>query len=420
MTMKKYLFLTIVAVLGCMACNKADKFQYGKEIALITGTDASPVSKDQILADQVPIAYNYSVSLTGPAAEDVKVHIQFDSLALVKYNQANKTSYVNVPRNVVLINDEYVTISKGNAASALTSVTMLDNSFIQEGVIYVIPLSVAYLENGGNTDILETSKSLFIKVGKTMESYSLDIPGTGVYSTFNLGSGKYNLGDAWTLELKAHPYNMKSRGADQLCRLACWNEDNGGQVLLRFNENGKPWKTLDIVAPNGRYVTGASGEGDSATGAFEPNAWYMISIVWNGADLSVYVNGEKDTPWQNTISGSQAFNLNRFEIGMSWGGYGGSQSYTGRMAEMRIWNVARSQSDIASTLCSVDPAAEGLLGYWKMNEGEGHVFHDATANGNDMDWDKSERQKDESNYTNTPEAGAAVSWVKDEKNKCAQ
>ena len=416
--MKKYIFLTIVAALGLMACNKADKFQYGKEIALITGTDASPIAKDQILADEIPISYNYSVSITGPAKEDMKVHIQYDSLALVKYNAANKTSYVNVPRNVVVINDEYVTIAKGSATSSMTSVTMLDNSFIQEGVIYVIPLSVAYLENGGGTQILEASKSLFIKVGKTMESFSLDIPGTGVYSTYDLGAGKYNL-DTWTLEIKAHPYNMKSRGADQLCRLACWNEDGGGQVLLRFNENGKPWKTLDIVSVNGRYVTGATGEGDNATGAFEPNAWYMISIVWNGNDLSVYINGEKDTPWQNTISGSQAFKLNRFEIGMSWGGYGSAQSYTGRMAEMRIWNIARSQSDIASTLCSVDATSEGLLGYWKMNEGEGHIFHDSVA-GNDMDWDKSQRQKDEANYVTTPEAGEAVSWVKDEKNKCAQ
>ena len=416
--MKKYIFLTIVAALSLVACNKADKFQYGKEIALITGTDASPIAKDQILADEIPISYNYSVSITGPAKEDMKVHIQYDSLALVKYNAANKTSYVNVPRNVVVVNDEYVTIAKGSATSSMTSVTMLDNSFIQEGVIYVIPLSVAYLENGGGTQILEASKSLFIKVGKTMESFSLDIPGTGVYSTYDLGAGKYNL-DTWTLEIKAHPYNMKSRGADQLCRLACWNEDGGGQVLLRFNENGKPWKTLDIVSVNGRYVTGATGEGDNATGAFEPNAWYMISIVWNGNDLSVYINGEKDTPWQNTISGSQAFNLNRFEIGMSWGGYGSAQSYTGRMAEMRIWNIARSQSDIASTLCSVDATSEGLLGYWKMNEGEGHIFHDSVA-GNDMDWDKSQRQKDEANYVTTPEAGEAVSWVKDEKNKCAQ
>ena len=413
--MKKYIVLLSAAALCLAACTqKADHFDYNQEIALITGTDASPVSKDQILADEIPISYNFSVSLTGIAPEDVQVHIAYDSLAVVRYNDLNKTNYAAVPRNTFVINDEFVTIKKGTATSPMTSVTLRDNSFIQEGVNYVIPLAVAYMD-GGKAGILDASKNLFIKIGKTMETFSLEIPGTGVYSTHSLGAG-YNL-NTWTLEIKAHPYNLKSRGNDQLCRFCCWNEDGGGQVLLRFNENGKPWKTLDIVAPSGRYVTGSTG--DPATGSFEQNQWYMISIVWDGSNMSVYINGEKDTPSENSVSGNQGFNLNRFEIGMSWGGYGNSQSYTGRMAEMRIWNIARSASDIASTQCSVDPKSEGLVGYWKMNEGEGHVFHDSVA-GNDMDWDKSERQKDENNYVTTPEAGASIVWVKDEKNKCAQ
>ena len=424
MRMKKYMIPALAALVlfGLAACNEADKFDYDQQIALITGTDDSPLAKDQILADEIPITYNFSVSTTAVVADDINVHISYDSLAVLRYNERNRTNYVPVPRNTFVINDEYVEIKKGTAVSQMTSVTLRDNKFIEEGVSYVIPLAVAYLDGAGKvlngkTQIQEASKNLFIKLGKTMETFSLDIPGTAVYSTYSLGAG-YEL-NAWTLEIKAHPYNLKSRGSEQLCRLCCWNEDGGGQVLLRFNENGKPWKTLDIVAPNGRYVTGAIGEGDNETGTFNEHQWHMISIVWNGSDMSVYINGEKDTPWQNTISGSQSFRLNRFEIGMSWGGYGGSQSYTGRMAEMRIWTVARSQSDIASTLCSVDPKSEGLVVYWKMNEGEGHIFHDAVA-GNDMDWDRSERQKDESNYVTTPEAGAAVKWVKDEKNKCAQ
>ncbi len=414
MHMKKYIIPVFVAVLGFTACNQADKFDFGKEIVLVTGTDSSPISKDQILADNIPISYNFSISATGPVAEDVKVHLSIDSLAVVEYNKQNKTSYAAVPRNTVMLSDEYVVIEKGSAVSAMTSVILLDNTFIQEGVNYVIPVSCAYLE-GGKAEILPASKSLFIKLGKTMESYSLDIQDIGMYSTHSLPGYELN---SWTLEIKAHPYNLKSKGADQLCRFCCWNEDGGGQVLLRFNENGKPWKTLDIVAPSGRYVTGTTGEGDSEVGTFEQNQWFMISIVWDGSNMTVYINGEKDVPWQNTISGSQAFKLNRFEIGMSWGGYGSSQSYTGRMAEMRIWNIARSASDIASTLCSVDATSAGLVGYWKMNEGEGHTFHDSVA-GADMNWDNAERQADESNYANSG-SGQYVKWVKDEKNKCAQ
>lgn len=414
--MKKYIIPVVAAALACVACNQADKFQYGKSVILMTGAEESPLSKDRILADAIPITYNFSVSATDLVSQDTKVYLSIDSMAVVNYNKLNGTSYVSVPRNTVLLNNEYAVLKAGTAQSANASVTLIDNSFIEEGVNYVIPVTAAG-SDGKEMDILAGSQTLFIKVGKTMETYSLDIPNTSVYSTHKLGDG-YEL-STWTLEIKAHPYNMKSRGNDQLCRFCCWNEDGGGQVLLRFNENGKPWKTLDIVAPSGRYVTGATGEGDNEEGVFNENQWYMISIVWDGSDMTVYVNGEKDTPKENTVSGNQSFKLNRFEIGMSWGGYGGSQSYTGRMAEMRIWNIARSQSEIASSLCSADASAEGLVGYWKMNEGEGHIFHDSVA-GVDMDWDKSERQKNEKDYTTTPEAGAAVKWVKDAKNKCAQ
>lgn len=418
--MKKYFIISVIAVLSLVACNKADKFKYGQEIVMITGTDASPISSDQILADNVPMTYNFSLSSTGVAEEDMKVHIQFDSLALVKYNEINKTAYVNVPRKAFLINDEYVTIKKGTATSAITSVTLLDNSFIEEGPIYMIPLSVAYLENSTGEQILDASKSLFIKVSKTMETYSLNVDNTSVYSTWGFSEG-YEL-DNYTLEIKCHTYDLKSKIGD-ICRLCAWRCDSGGQVLLRFNENGRAWKALDIVPVNGgHYVTSASGDPGSAVGTFEENKWYMISIVYDGNNFMVYINGQKDEPLSNEVSGSQAFKFNRFELGMSWGGYNGSQSYTGRVAEMRVWNIARAQSDIAATLCSADPKADGLVGYWKLNEGEGHVFHDSVA-GNDMDWSKSESDPqghDPDQYSPNPGAANSVHWIKDEKNKCAQ
>lgn len=426
--MKKFIIPALVMALALTTgCTLADKFEYGKEGILITGTDASPMAKTRIVADAVPISYSFSVSSTGKVDADTKVYLKIDSEAVEAYNAKNGTSYVAVPESALTLEDEYLTISEGKATSNVTNVVLTDNSFIQDGVLYVIAISATKVE-GADVELIESSKTVYIKLGKTQQNPALDINSTSVYSTYSFGTGPTDGYDVnnWTLEIKAYPYNMKKRGSEQLCRLCCWNEDGGGQVLLRFNENGKPWKTLDIVSVSGRYVTGTSGEGDNATGFFEENTWYLISIVWDGAQMKVYVNGELDTPWQNTISGSQAFKINRFEIGMSWGGYGNSQSYTGRMAEMRIWDRARSQSEIAEGLCSVDPASEGLLGYWRFNEGSGTVFHDTAAwdpygnkTAKDMDWAQSMRQADEKTYTNTG-AGSAVRWVKDEKNNCLQ
>ena len=154
--MKKYIILAAVAALGLSACNEADKFEYGKNVIMVTGAEATPISKDRILADAVPITYNFTVSATDIAPEDIKVHLYIDSLAVEQYNQLNGTSFVSVPRNTVILNDEYTVIKAGTAASANASVTLLDNSFIEEGVNYVIPISAVYTE-GGNYEILEGS-----------------------------------------------------------------------------------------------------------------------------------------------------------------------------------------------------------------------------------------------------------------------
>ena len=46
-------------------------------------------------------------------------------------------------------------------------------------------------------------------------------------------------------------------------------------------------------------------------------------------------------------------------------------------------------------LCGVDSQSEGLVAYWKMNEGEGHIFKDATGHGYDMDWTNTAREINE-------------------------
>ena len=72
-------------------------------------------------------------------------------------------------------------------------------------------------------------------------------------------------------------------------------------------------------------------------------------------------------------------------------------------------------------MCAVDPQSDGLVGYWKFNEGEGHIFHDASGHGLDMDWSKSSRDVSENGkMVATPDAANAIKWVKDDINKCAQ
>ena len=57
---------------------------------------------------------------------------------------------------------------------------------------------------------------------------------------------------------------------------------------------------------------------------------------------------------------------------------------------MRIGNKVLSPADFKATnhFYYVDPASEGLVAYWRFNEGQGTTIKDHTANGNDLEMNK--------------------------------
>lgn len=58
--------------------------------------------------------------------------------------------------------------------------------------------------------------------------------------------------------------------------------------------------------------------------------------------------------------------------------------FKGIIDEVRIWNIARTESEIQSTMNqSLTGHETGLIGYWKFDEGTGSTTADKTTNGND-------------------------------------
>ena len=51
-------------------------------------------------------------------------------------------------------------------------------------------------------------------------------------------------------------------------------------------------------------------------------------------------------------------------------------------SEVRVWDVVRTQEEIAKNIYSVDPKSEGLVGYWKLDDQSGTEVKDYTGNGN--------------------------------------
>lgn len=73
----------------------------------------------------------------------------------------------------------------------------------------------------------------------------------------------------------------------------------------------------------------------------------------------------------------------KFSLGWS---YDDGRDFEGLMSEVRIWNKPLSQDEIKADghFYSVPENSEGLVAYWKLNEGQGNIFKDYTKNGNNL------------------------------------
>jgi hypothetical protein len=106
-----------------------------------------------------------------------------------------------------------------------------------------------------------------------------------------------------------------------------------------------------------------------------------IAATYDGSVAKLYINGVFDTSKSVSSSVSNsvgvlylAHNPDRFDV---------ISPFKGVIDEFRIWNAARTESDIQSTMNQTLNGNEtGLIGYWKFDEGQGDTTADATSNGN--------------------------------------
>lgn len=402
--MTKYLKMGIFSVLAIFAagCTEGDKFDPDMEIVLFSGTDDSPVVK--IDSDE----YALTVSATGKVSEDVTVGIKYDTSALDRYNDANKTSFQAVPESYVTLSANTATIEKGQFVSDEITMTITGDDFVEEGYIYVVPVSITNVE-GGDLKFIESTKSILLRKTNEYNFTAFDVSSADLSSNYIFPDDKAIELSVYTYEIKLYPYSLKSKAGD-ICRVCAWEgkaEENA--TMLRFNESGYEWKSLQAVTPAGNIVS----SGDT----FDVNQWYVVSMVYDGSTMTMYVNGEAEDA-KGTGDGTTTFQ--RFELGMSWGGYTSSQLFSGRIAEVRVWDRALSVTEIKEGICNVHPSSEGLRAYWKFNDGEGAVFHDATGNGYDMDWSDTSRDVSENGVMVQMDKSDIASgrWVTDEINNC--
>lgn len=189
---------------------------------------------------------------------------------------------------------------------------------------------------------------------------------------------------AVTIEALIRPDNFEKGGSGTLSTIMGIE----GDFLVRIGDASVPNNQIQIATGSGNYT-------DSRL-QLNTGEWYHLAVVYDNAahKLYCYLNGKLCLD-SFTALGSISFGVERGNETGSWGNvtrvfwigysYEPVRDFEGLMTEMRIWNRALSADEINSEnhFYTVDPNSEGLVAYWKCDEGQGTTVKDYSTSGND-------------------------------------
>jgi hypothetical protein len=192
--------------------------------------------------------------------------------------------------------------------------------------------------------------------GTTQFGYVLD-PYSGVS-----GSGLYPGTGSFTVELWVVIPPMNSLMTLARRGVGCWNIGFTGSLLnvgLPSIGYSVPYGAIDVGQL--RYVAFTIDRSNQSFTLYTGSTTSVPSVVFTAT-----------TSFSGNIVPSTG--LNDFYIGSF---SGTSRLYSGSMDELRVWNTARTQQELADHFTSRVWAQDGLIGYWRFNEQTGsRTFRD--------------------------------------------
>lgn len=364
--MKKVLNITKIAlgaavVLGSMsACDDA-KYDVVNNRVYITQSLSDQSQKVMVDSENGGTA-SFTISLSDKQNQDVAVKLSISETVLSDYNRTHGTNYVLLPASGYSFPESEVVIPAGEVLSSMVEVDI--RPFTDEQTVsgdkYAIPVTVTSGTVAGvpsvSSHILLLDQVIVTSV-PVLDYRNVITPNTGMRQDYNLNE--------WSIEFRI---NMSSYSINNQAVIAL----GPSEIYVRFGDAGKDFNMLQVKTQGSQI--------DSNT-RFEPNKWYHVAFVGDPSSLKMYINGVLDCTLP--LSGSASWEITKDNITMIGSG---AQYFRAdcMLSEFRFWTKAISQSQIQNNMFAINPETPGLEAYWKMNEGEGNVFSDATGHGNDL------------------------------------
>lgn len=361
--------LTGLVTLSSVCLTSCENAEYKQltDQAFITQTNTNGNTIKRLAVDVDGVSSDISVRLSNPTANTCVFNFVDNSGVLKAYNEENGTNYQPLPEKYYALSEKDFTIEAGKALSntAFLKVKAIPEEMTKNGEKYAVALRLT--SKDGAKEVLNSGSTILYLLDKVVKQPVPTITNESVVTVKLAKDQDVTLKD-WTLEYNVRISKLgKAKGelANQ-CIFGAWAPSGmDGEIYTRFGDAQVEGNKIQIKTQGVQVNTNAT---------FEPNKWYHIAFVCEGSKLTLYVNGKADVTLD--VPGKPVtLAHNKIQLGNS----DGLKSDL-NISELRLWTVARTGNQIINNMYNVDPNAENLFMYFKLNEGSGYKFTDITKN----------------------------------------
>lgn len=233
---------------------------------------------------------------------------------------------------------------------------------------------------------------MFSQKPKGVITTAVNMTGTRAWPAWNDPAPVTNM-KAFTLEALVNPTVVRYSGSLSTIM------GIEGKFLVRLGDVGIPWYQVQVCWDSGKsgYWGNIEGKLSNSNMKVNLNEWTHIAVTFGEGTIKVFINGEEKGSTTTNVPASVNFGITHndeqapqgqqitrcFWVGYS---YESTRDFQGMMSELRIWNRVLTADELANEArrYSVDPKSEGLVTYWKCDEGQGDVIKDHTSYRNDL------------------------------------
>lgn len=357
-----------VLALACTAfmaaCQNNDEADFDNQAYI----DATQMTSESVIKGDGDITKTLAIAMARPAEQTVTATFKADPSLTATYNLAYYAEAETLPEECYTIKKAEVTVNQGSVRSDEAEFLFTGLSSLDREKTFVLPVRV---ECSGIGMLASATRYYFvfragalINVVTNMSKNYLTVK----WATPELVTDMHQI----TMEALIYP-----REFGKLISTVMGIE---GNFLMRIGDAGYPDNQIQIATGSGNFPDADSNKG-LATGR-----WQHVALTYDAdtGHYCIYVDGRlqsEGTKNVGTVTIVGNGTDRDFLIGKS---YDDARWFEGDMSEVRVWNVVRTQEQIAASFYTVDPQSEGLVGYWKMDDDSSPLkVTDATGHGND-------------------------------------